>query len=197
MSVQLVLASASAARRALLTAAGLTFEVMPAEVDEADLKMGLTGSSPAEIATRLAAAKAAWVSVRHPAALVIGADQTLDLDGALFDKPADLAMARTHLARLRGRTHTLHAAIALATAGKVTWSHIAEAFLTMRTFSDSYLTEYLNRAGEAVCSSVGAYQIEGLGMNLFERIEGDHTTILGLPMLPLLGELRRRQHLPV
>ncbi|MFZ4809539.1 MAG: Maf family protein [Hyphomicrobiaceae bacterium] len=192
----LILASASAARRSLLTAAGVDCTVEPSTVDEAAIKARLIAETPGTIATQLAEAKASAVSQRHPQALVIGADQVLDLDGEVFDKPADLSAARTQLHRLRDRAHVLHSAVALARDGAIVWRHVERARLTMRPFSDAFLDMYLAAAGDDVCASVGAYQLEGLGLQLFATIEGDYTTILGLPMLPVLGELRRRGHLP-
>lgn len=168
---------------------------MPSSVDEAALKIGLFGQPPFAVATQLAAAKAASVSEAHPDALVIGADQVLDLDGAVFDKPADLPTARDHLRQLRRKTHALHAAVALACGGAIVWRHVESAQLTMRGFSDAFLDAYLVASGDRVLGSVGAYQLEGLGLQLFEAIDGDYTTILGLPMLPLLAELRRMGHL--
>lgn len=200
----LVLASASRWRRDMLEAAGVAFDVVPADVDEATLRAQHLLANPAvnstdravDIARMLATAKAEDVSRRHPHALVIGADQVLALEGDLFSKPDSVASARRDLLGLRGRTHTLHSAVALAQGGKIDWSHVATAALTMRPFSDEYLERYLERCGSAVHSSVGAYQIEGPGIGLFERVEGDYFTIIGLPLLPLLAELRRRGSLP-
>lgn len=196
----LVLASASRSRRDMLDAAGVAFEVVPADVDEPALRAQHLKTAPAagpgDIARMLAEAKAAAVSARRPEALVIGADQVLVLDGDLFSKPDSAAAARRDLLRLRGRSHRLHSAVALAQGGKIDWTHGAAATLTMRAFSDNYLDGYLRRCGPEVLASVGAYQIEGPGIGLFERVEGDYFTILGLPLLPLLAELRRRGVLP-
>jgi septum formation protein len=188
----IVLASGSAARRTLLEAAGLRIAVDPARLDEAPLKLLLRdqNAGPARIAAHLAEAKAAEVSARTPNALVIGADQTLDLDGAEFDKPRDRAEARAQLQALRGRTHRLISAVAVLRDGEIRWTHAAEARLAMRDCSDAFLDEYLDRVGPAVQHSVGAYQLEGLGAQLFTAIEGDFFTILGLPLLPLLEFLR-------
>jgi septum formation protein len=191
---RLVLASASPFRRRMLEAAGLSFEVAPADVDEAALKRDLlgSGSTPSTIAAALAAAKAEAVSARLPDALVIGADQVLALGPDLFSKPVGTPAAREQLLRLRGKSHQLHTAACLATGGKAVWTHVEIATLTMRPFSDAFLAEYLRVAGDRVCHTVGAYEIEGLGIQLFERIEGSLFTIIGLPLLPLLAELRAR-----
>jgi septum formation protein len=191
--VSLVLASRSPARAALLSSAGVTFEMDPAAVDEAALKAHSlqAGEGPARIAEQLAAAKALDVSTRR-AGLVLGADQTLELDGALFDKPHDRAEASAQLKALRGRAHKLHSALALAEDGALVWAGVETARLVVRDFSDAFLERYLDAEGEALLGCVGAYRLEGLGAQLFERIEGDYFTVLGLPLLPLLAELRRR-----
>jgi septum formation protein len=191
---RLVLASASSARRRLLEAAGLAFEVLPADVDEAGIKQraGAAHAAPQAIAEMLAKAKAEAVGVRRPDCVVIGADQVLALEGVIFDKPQDLEAAREHLARLRGKVHMLHTAAALAVDGKSVWSGVEQARLAMRPFTDAFLAGYVAGAGPGICRSVGAYEIEGRGIQLFERIDGDHFSIIGLPLLPLLGELRRR-----
>lgn len=191
----------------MLTAAGLTFDVVPSSVDEALIKTQIAaeGGFPQPlglaraVAMRLAEAKAADVHARHPDAIVIGADQTLALivpgpdgsGGRSFDKPAGRRDARDQLVEMRGRTHVLCAAVAVLAPEQPAWCAVDEARLTMRAFTDGFLDEYLDRAGEKVCTSVGAYQLEGLGIQLFEAIEGDYFTILGLPLLPLLAELRR------
>lgn len=191
---QLVLASASPFRRRMLEAAGLFFGVTPADVDEAQLKRDLleSGSTPSTIAEALAAAKAEAVSVRLPEAIVIGADQVLALGTELFSKPGSTSEARGQLQRLRGKSHHLHTAAALAVGGEVVWGRVEIATLAMRPFSDAFLDRYLAEAGDRVCRTVGAYEIEGLGIQLFDRIEGDIFTIIGLPLLPLLAELRGR-----
>lgn len=195
-SRSLILASGSAYRRKMLEAAGLSFRTVPADVDEAALKRGLAAQSPkptpAAVADALAQAKAQCVSDRHSSATVIGADQILALGSELLDKPGDLAAARVQLERLRGKTHRLVSAVALAEAGKVLWTHVDEAVLTMRPFSPEFLDRYLAQAGPGLCQIVGAYEIEGSGIQLFERVEGDHFTIIGLPLVPLLAELRSR-----
>lgn len=188
---RLVLASASPARRALLEAAGLVFKVEPAEVDETALKKAHAGAHAADLAALLADAKAVAVSKRHPGALVIGADQVLAVDDDLLDKPADRAAAAASLERLQGRAHRLISAVALARDGEVRWRHAETARLVMRPLADAAIAGYLEAAGDDVLASVGAYRLEGLGVRLFERVEGDYFTILGLPLLALLAELRR------
>ncbi len=191
---EVILASGSRTRRNLLQAAGLAFNVVPADIDEEAISRELIakGVFPAEIARALAQTKAEEIARDRPEALVIGADQTLALGDELFDKPADLAAARECLLRLKGKTHQLHSAVVLLGPGAGPWSHTSTATLTMRDFSDEALDEYLARASRTVCESVGAYQIEGPGIQLFERVEGDHFTILGLPLLPLIEALRAR-----
>ena len=192
----LILASGSPYRRKMLEAAGLAFRVAPAGVDEAALKRSLASQTPtpapAAIADALARAKAQSVSVRHAGATVIGADQILALGSELLDKPGNLAAARAQLERLRGKTHRLISAVALAESGQVLWTRVDEAVLTMRSFTPEFLDRYLAEAGADLCQIVGAYEIEGLGIQLFERVEGDHFTIIGLPLVPLLAELRSR-----
>lgn len=200
MRTDLILASGSTTRRALLEAAGLAPQVHPADVDEAQMRETLFARDAAvsheSVALALATAKAEAVSANHPAAIVIGADQVLSCEGRLFEKPKSLAEAREHLAILRGRTHALHAATALARNGKIIWQNVETARLTMRNFSDDALDAYLESVGDVVLTSVGAYQIEGPAIQLFEAIDGDHATILGLPLLPLLAELRRLEIIP-
>lgn len=189
---QLILASGSAARRSMLQAAGVSFQVVPANVNENELRAGFATASPAEIARLLARAKAEEVSRRHPNALVIGGDQVLARDGEIYTKAADATEARRALRSLAGRVHQLHSAVAVARHGSADWDCTRSASLAMRDFSDGFLDAYLAKAGEAVCRSVGAYELEGLGMQLFESIDGDYFTILGMPLLPLLAELRNR-----
>lgn len=186
----LILASRSESRRAVLAGAALATEILPADVDERAIEAGAADTSPGAVAALLAGAKALAVSARQGGRLVLGADQTLALGERLFTKPADLSAARAQLQALRGRTHTLHSAIALAHDGALVFSHCETAALTMRDFSDRFLDAYIESAGAAAMASVGGYQVERAGIQLFERIEGDHFTILGLPLLPLLDYLR-------
>ncbi len=187
-----LLASASPYRRKMLQDAGLTFDVVAANVDEAALKRELAARSAGEIASALAQAKAEAVSRAHKDAMVIGADQILMVGDELLDKPGSAGAVRAQLARLRGRTHRLISAVTLARAGAALWTHVDEAKLTMRAFSDAFLDSYVAQAGERLAGIVGAYEIEGGGVQLFERVEGDHFTIIGLPLVPLLAELRAR-----
>jgi septum formation protein len=175
-------------------AAGLVFDVAPAAVDEAASKRTLVsaGADAPAIAGSLAVEKALLVSAKLPEALVIGADQVLACEGQLFDKPDDLAAARVQLRRLRGRTHHLHTGVVLAHNQTIVWQRTDTAHLQMRPFSDAFLDSYLLQAGEAICATVGAYEIEGLGIQLFASVSGDISTIIGLTMLPLLSELRAR-----
>jgi septum formation protein len=193
----LVLASASPFRRRLLEAAGVAFRVVPAKVDEVSIKRGPgAGLAPAALAEILAAAKAEAVSRECGNTLVIGSDQVAALGSRVFDKPRDLAEARAHLEALRGRTHTLFTAVALVQNGHAVWRQTESATLTMRNFSDEFLVRYLAEGGTHLCQMAGAYEIEGRGIQLFERVEGDHFTIVGLPLVPLLAELRARGALP-
>lgn len=187
----LILASASTSRRQLLSNAGLDFSVELSGVDEDEAKLSLAANraAPRDVAETLAELKAMRVSRRHPEAFVIGADSTLACEGRMFDKPPSLASARAQLAALRGRTHELCSAVVVARGGMRLWHHNERALLTMRPFDDAFLDAYLARAGEGITSSVGAYHLEGVGAHLFSRIEGDYFTILGLPLLPLLGFL--------
>jgi septum formation protein len=187
---RLILASTSAARLMLLTQAGLTFEAMKPAVDEIALKADMQRSNPQAMAELLADAKALSLGRNTPAAIVVGADQVLNLDGEAFDKPATIALAREQLLRLRGREHWLETAVCCASGDKVLWRHLTRARLVMRAFSDGFLSQYLERLGPDALTSVGAYKLEGLGIQLFELIEGDYFAILGLPLLPLLLFLR-------
>jgi len=196
---EIVLASGSRARRELLAAAGVHFTVQAADVDEPAIRARIRatdpGVDPKKIAAVLAAAKAEDVSGKIAGSLIIGADQVLALGDELLSKAPSIKEARAALRRLRGRTHELHSAVAFAEKGKVTWTHVATARLTMRDFSDAFLEDYLTRAGDRVSQSVGAYELEGLGVQLFDKIEGDYFTVLGLPLLPVLAELRTRGNL--
>ena len=187
----LVLASGSAARRALMDAAGLVFTARAVAVDEAAIKDAMRQAGADAVETALALADAKARRVRDSSALVIGADQLLVCDGEWFDKPVDMAAARAQLLRLRRRSHDLVTAVTCWRDGQAIWHHVARPQLAMRPFSDTFLTAYLNAEGDAVLSSVGAYRLEGLGMQLFDRVEGEHAAVLGLPMLPLLGFLRQ------
>ncbi len=187
----LVLASRSAARRALLEAAGIPIESHPADIDERGLEEKAALQSPAAVAAFLAREKAAVVAVSRPGRLVLGADQTLVLETERFAKPADLTAARAQLFALRGRTHELHSAIAFVLDTTVVFEHVDTVWLTMRSFSESFLDRYLDTAGTAASASVGGYQMEGPGIQLFERIDGDYFTILGLPLMAALDFLRR------
>ncbi|MFV0295454.1 MAG: Maf family protein [Hyphomicrobiaceae bacterium] len=195
-NARLVLASGSASRRALMTGAGLTFDVIPSQVDEPAVRQALEAGgvapSPETVALKLAEAKALDVSALHPDAIVIGSDQVLALGDQLFEKPIDLDGARAHLRAFRGRQHRLVCGVATALGGAICWRHVEIARLSVRAFSDDFLDWYLDTAGSAICQSVGAYQLEGLGAHLFDRIEGDYFTILGLPLMALLDELRRQ-----
>lgn len=187
----IVLASASAIRRRLLTNAGIDFRAETSDVDEAAVKAELK-LPPGPLAMHLAEAKAIAVSRNHGSALVVGADQVLALGEAIFDKPQDSAEARSQLLALRGKAHELHSAAACARDGKIVWTHHDAAQLTMRKFSDAFLDRYLELAPAAITSSVGAYKLEETGIQLFDQITGDYFTILGLPLLPLLAFLRER-----
>ena len=188
---RLVQASGSAARRDMLTGAGVPFPFRPADVDEAALKAGLTQVGPAELALELARAKALDVSRHDAGAWVLGADQTLAFDGGLVSKAPSLDAARTRLATMRGRSHQLHSGAALAHDGQLVWSGVDTATLVMRDFSDAFLDAYLGAEGEALLACVGAYRLEGSGSQLFESVDGDYFTVLGLPLWPVLAELRR------
>jgi septum formation protein len=179
----------------MLEAAGVEIEVNPAAIDEraVEARAGVAEANAA--AALLAREKARAVAAADPARLVLGADQTLALGERRFSKAADRAAAREQLRALRGHTHTLYSAAAIVQGGTVLFEHVDAAHLTMRAFSDEFLQSYLDAVGEKVTASVGGYQLEGLGVQLFERVEGDHSTVLGLPLLPLLHWLRRAGHL--
>jgi septum formation protein len=193
----LILASQSRARQALLAGAGIAFEAMPAEIDEREIQRASGLVTPGAIASLLAGRKALWVSTRQPGRMVIGADQTLALAQRLFSKPVGRTQAAEQLRALAGNSHELHSAVAVARDGKLVFETVSIARMTMRRLTPAEIEAYLDEAGEAVTSSVGAYQLEGLGVHLFERIDGDHFTILGLPLLPLLAFLRSERLLAV
>ena len=193
----LVLASQSLTRQALLANAGIDFEAVAADLDERAVQQASGLLAPGDIAALLAREKALSVSSRQPGKYVIGADQTLAQGERLFSKPAGRPQAAEQLAALAGRSHELHSAVAVARDGEILFETVAIAGMTMRRLGEAEIDVYLDQAGEAVTSSVGAYQLEGLGVHLFERIEGDHFTILGLPLLPLLAFLRSERLLGV
>jgi len=186
---RLILASKSAARRALLTDAGVPFVVQVADVDEDALKT--PGVDPVELAVELARAKALAVSRHDADAWVLGADQTLSFEGGLVSKAPTLQAARERLSAMRGRSHQLHSGAALARNGQVVWSGADTVEMKMRDFSDAFLDAYLATEGEGLLACVGSYRLEGLGSQLFEAVEGDYFTVLGLPLWPVLAELRR------
>jgi septum formation protein len=193
---EVILASGSRFRRHMLEAAGLTFRVVSSTVDETSIKATLMDDNPdidaADVAEVLARAKAEQVSAQFPEALVIGADQVLVAGGELFSKPPSIEVARKQLLALRGLTHALPTAVVLAEQGETVWSHVDEPQMVMRSFSHGFLDAYLKAEGDAVSETVGGYQLEGRGAQLFDSIEGNYFTIIGLPLLPLLAALRER-----
>ncbi len=192
MKPKLILASASPFRKALMTSAGLEFQAMAANIDERAISMPMEdkGADPADIAQTLAIAKAKDVGRHYPGACIIGSDQTLSLGSKSYHKPKDRTEAARHLESFSGQTHYLNSAIAITKDGDVIWTHVSKASMTVRPLSQEDIQSYLDKAGEKVFLSVGAYQIEGLGIHLFENMDGDYFTIMGLPMLPLLSALR-------
>ena len=193
----LILASQSRARQMLLADAGLTYETVPADIDERAIQQASGLSAAADVAALLAREKSLFVSTRRSGRYVIGADQTLALGTRLLSKPASRAQAAEQLHALAGETHELYSAVAVARDGKILFEKVAIARMTMRPLIETEIDAYLDAAGAAVMSSVGAYQLEGLGVHLFDRIEGDHFTILGMPPLPLLAFLRSERLLRI
>jgi septum formation protein len=190
--IPLVLASGSATRRAMLEAAGLAIVIDPPDVDEGAIKRDCRsrGLSAADTAGELAVAKADLVAPRHPGRIVLGADQMLECEGEWFDKPIDRAAGIRQIGRLSGRTHILFSAVAAIRDGAVIWQGLESAELSVRPLSPEFIESYVERIGHAVLSSVGGYQVEGLGIQLFDAIRGEHSTILGMPLIPLMGFLR-------
>ena len=194
--MSLVLASASASRRAMLDAAGVSYQSVPALIDERALEAGLAGATGAEIAVALAAAKALAVSAGHPGSLVLGSDSLVEVGGRRFDKPASRDDAAAHLRLFSGETMHLHSAAALARDGLIVWQHGEAALLRVRPLSDAFIAGYLAAEWPAVSACVGVFRIEALGVQLFEHIEGSHFTVLGMPLLAVLAALRDQAELP-
>ncbi len=188
---RLILASKSAARRAMLTDAGVIFSVQVADVDEDAVKTMHDPADPVGLAVELARIKALAVSRQNPDAWILGADQTLAFEGGLISKAGSLTEARNRLSAMRGRPHHLHSGAALAWNGQIVWSDVDTAAMRVRDFSDTFLDAYLAAEGEALLACVGSYRLEGMGSQLFEAVEGDYFTVLGLPLWPVLAELRR------
>lgn len=186
----LILASLSPFRKMILENAGLTFDIHGAKIDERVVEKGFGSVAPKELAIKLAEEKAENVSARFPDAVVIGCDQTLELQGQVLHKAANLEEARQRLTALSGKDHYLHSGIALATNGKTVWADVSTAKMSMRPLSSGFIDLYLDRVGQQILGSVGAYQIEGFGIQLFDKIDGDYFTIIGMPILLLLKKLR-------
>ncbi|MBS0476154.1 MAG: Maf family protein [Proteobacteria bacterium] len=195
--MSLILASQSASRRAMLDAAGVTYRAVPAHIDERGVEAGLAGAPADEIALALARVKALAVSVDHPGALVLGSDSLVEVAGQRFDKPASRDGAAAHLRFFSGKAMQLHSAAALVRDGAVVWDHVALARLVVRELSETFIADYLEHEWPAVAGCVGVFRIEARGVQLFEAIEGDHFTVLGMPLLPVLGALRKAEELAV
>lgn len=193
----LILASQSAVRKSLLVNAGIAVETIPADIDERAIQQNSGLREPGGIASLLASEKALFISAKQPGRYIVGADQTLALGERLFSKPEDRNAAAVQIRMLSGQTHALYSAVSVARDGTILFSHVSIARMTMRSLTGSEISAYIEEAGDAVMSSVGAYQLERAGVHLFERIEGDHFTVLGLPLLPLLGFLRRLKLLAI
>jgi septum formation protein len=194
--VSLILASQSASRRAMLDAAGVTYRAVPAHLDERALEAGLGAAPPGQVAVELAAAKALAVARDHPGALVLGSDSLVEVDGRRFDKPESREHAADHLRTFSDKEMRLHSAAVLARDGEVLWRYAALARLKVRELSDAYIEDYLSHEWPAVSGCVGVFRIEARGVQLFEAIEGDHFTVLGMPLLAVLGALREAGELP-
>jgi septum formation protein len=193
MTGRIILASSSPFRLAMLRNAGIETDPIPSKIDEraVEAAIGDAEVTPEDVARILAEAKAVEVSERHPEAIVVGSDQTLSLEDQILHKAANMEEARRRLLKLSGRTHNLNSAVVVAKGGEPMWSHVAVARMTMRKLEPGFVGRYLSRVGDQVLRSVGVYQIEAEGIQLFDAIDGDHFTIVGMPLLPLIGELRR------
>lgn len=194
----IILASASKIRQQMLANAGVVVDALPARLDESAIRAALEveGAKPRDVADVLAEMKAQKLAERHPASLVIGCDQVLCFQGEIWEKPEMPDVAREQLRKLRGRTHMLHSAVVLFDQARPVWRHVEEASLTMRSFSDGFLDDYVERNWDEIRHCVGAYQLESEGARLFSSVDGDHFTILGLPLLPLLNYLSQRSFIP-
>lgn len=194
---RLILASQSGSRRAMLAAADVAHDAMPARIDEEAVKQGMAGATPRDLADALAEMKALKISAQHPDDLVLGSDSLVALaDGAILDKPRDRAEAAAHLRAMSGARHDIVSAAVLAQAGRPVWRHVDTARLHVRPLSDGFVESYLDREWPAIAGCVGCFRIEGPGVQLFERIVGDHFTVLGMPLLPVLRQLRTMGVLP-
>ena len=194
--MNIVLASTSPIRKTILQNAGVRFESCNPQFDEEKAKLEMKKFSAAALAQALASAKSTSVSLLHPQALVIGADQTLGFNDSVFDKPRSIPEARQQLITLRNNTHNLYSALSCSIAGQPVWNHCDQATLSVRDFSDTFLDHYIATTGNSLLSSVGGYKLEEYGINLFKQVTGDYFTILGLPLLPLLAFLRQQKYIP-